>query len=289
MGPRASVVVLAFACGTGVSGLATAGPSPLAITQGQVVTIDVRDEKVQAYTVRPMRAGTYPGVVVIHEWWGLNTQIKGVADRVAESGYIAIAPDFYRGKLGTDAGLAHELMRGLNENYALDVIRAAVGYLRTIDTEITRRPPGRAMPVATLGFCMGGRLSLATALAGANIQAAVMFYGSVETDPKALEPLHVPLLGIFGNEDRGIPLDQVQAFDAALKKAGKDATVLVYPGVGHAFFNEERPGFDREASGDAWDRTRMFLAQKLAQAQVAPAPPAPPKKVPADQPPPIPE
>jgi carboxymethylenebutenolidase len=289
MRPRASVVVLAFACGTGVAGLATAAPTPLAITQGQVVPIEVRNEKVQLYTVRPMRAGIYPGVIVIHEWWGLNSQIKGVADRVAESGYVAVAPDFYRGKLGTDAGLAHELMRGLNENYALDVIRQAIVYLRTVDAQMTRRAPGRPMPIATLGFCMGGRLSLATALAGANIQAAVMFYGSVETDPKALEPLQVPLLGIFGNEDRGIPLDQIQAFDAALKKAGKDATVLVYPGAGHAFFNEERPGYDREASSDAWERTRMFLAQKLVQAQMAPAPQLPPKKVPADQPQPLPE
>jgi carboxymethylenebutenolidase len=284
MESRASIVVLAFAIGTGVAGRATAAPQPtLAITEGRLVSLDVRHEPVHAYTVRPMRSGLYPGVVVIHEWWGLNGQIKAVADRVAESGYIAIAPDLYRGKLGTDAGLAHELMRGLNENYALDVIRAAVGWIRTVDTQTTRRAPGRPVPVATLGFCMGGRLSLAAALGGSGIQAAVMFYGSVETDPKALEPLSIPLLGIFGNEDRGIPLEQIQAFDAALKKLGKDATVLVYPGAGHAFFNEERPGYDREAAGDAWSRTRTFLAQKLAQAQVSPAPKVPPKKVPGDE------
>jgi carboxymethylenebutenolidase len=254
---------------------------PLAITQGKVLTIEARGDPVHAYTVRPMRAGMYPGIVVIHEWWGLNSQIKGVADRLAEAGYVAIVPDLYRGKLGTDAGLAHELMRGLNENYALDVIRSAIAWLREHDSRTTRRG-GRTMPVATVGFCMGGHLSLAAALRKAEIQAAVMFYGSVETDPKALEPLAVPLLGIFGNEDRGIPLDQIRSFESLLKEAGKDATVLVYPGVGHAFFNEERPGYDREAAHDAWERTKMFLAQKMIAAQAPPAPPAPPQKVPGD-------
>ena len=279
---RASIVVLVLALGAGSAARAAAPAATFAINEGKMVALEVRGDPVQAYTVRPMRAGLYPGVVVIHEWWGLNSQIKSVADRAAEVGYVAISPDLYRGKLGTDAGLAHELMRGLNENYAIDVIRSAVGWLRAHDAKTTRRGQGRSMPVATLGFCMGGRLSLATALRGTDIQAAVMFYGSVETDPKALEPLAVPLLGIFGNEDRGIPLDQIKAFEAALKEAGKEATVLVYPGVGHAFFNEERPGYDKEASHDAWERTRMFLAQKLSQAQKAPAPPAAPKKVPPD-------
>jgi len=281
---RASIVVLVpvLALAAGSAARAAAPTSTLAISEGAMVPLGVRGEPVQAYAVRPMRAGLYPGVVIIHEWWGLNSQIKGVADRAAEAGYVAIAPDLYRGKLGTDAGLAHELMRGLNENYAVDVIKSAVGWLRAYDAKAVRRGPGREMPVATIGFCMGGRLSLATAINRADIQAAVMFYGSVETDPQALRPLAVPLLGIFGNEDRGIPLDQIKAFEAALKEAGKDATVIVYPGVGHAFFNEERPGHDREASHDAWERTRMFLAEKLGQSQMAPAPPAPPKKVPAD-------
>jgi len=90
-----------------------------------------------------------------------------------------------------------------------------------------------------------------------------MFYGSVETSKEALAPLQVPLLGIFGNEDRGIPLDQIRAFQAALKDAGKDATVLVYPGVGHAFFNEDRPSYEREAAVDAWERTKAFFRTHL--------------------------
>jgi carboxymethylenebutenolidase len=110
---------------------------------------------------------------------------------------------------------------------------------------------------------MGGGYALQSALKGSDVQGIVMYYGAVETDRKALEPLQAPLLGIFGNEDRGIPLDQIKAFEAALKEQGKKATVLVYPGVGHAFFNEERPSYDAEAAKDAWARTTAFLKDSL--------------------------
>ena len=253
---------------------ATAGAFAAPIQDGRTITYKVRDEEVKAYYVRPMKPGSVPGVVVIHEWWGLNDQIKHIADRLAEEGYSAIAPDLYRGKLGTDAGLAHDLMRGLNENWAVDVVSGAVSQLRGIDVRERRGQPATPrIPVGTLGFCMGGRISLATALSGADVQATVMFYGSVETKKEALQPLAVPLLGIYGNEDRGIPLDQIRAFEAALKEAGKDATVLVYPGVGHAFFNEERPSYDAEAAKDSWERTKMFLRKNLTPESVA-TPPA---------------
>ena len=245
------------------------------IQEGKTVSYKVRNEQVQAYLVRPAKIGPTPGVVVIHEWWGLNDQIKRVADRIAEEGFMAIAPDLYRGKIGTDAGLAHELMRGLNEGYAIEVVTGAVAHLRGIEARERRTPTPTSprLAVGTLGFCMGGRISLATALSGADVQAAVMYYGSVETNKEALAPLQIPLLGIFGNEDRGIPLDQIRAFQAALQDSGKDATVLVYPGVGHAFFNEDRPSYDSEAAKDSWERTKQFLRANLL-IDGAPAPAA---------------
>lgn len=270
--PTAPIRLNAFVLSMALALPAAASAEP--IQEGKLVSYKVRNEGVQAYFVRPQKISRVPGVVVIHEWWGLNDQIKRVADRIAEEGYMAIAPDLYRGKLGTDAGLAHELMRGLNENYAVDVISGAVAHLRGIEARERRSPTptGPRMAVGTVGFCMGGRISLATALAGTDVQAAVMFYGSVETDKEALKPLQVPLLGIFGNEDRGIPLDQIRAFEAALKDAGKDATILVYPNVGHAFFNEDRPSYEREAANDAWERTKVFLKIHLP-IDGAPAPP----------------
>ncbi|HKQ97134.1 MAG TPA: dienelactone hydrolase family protein [Candidatus Polarisedimenticolia bacterium] len=265
--------VRALGVGVLVSGAAVQAYAGTPIKEGKLVSLQVRGEPVKAYVSQPLKAGTFPGVVVVHEWWGLNAQIKGVADRAAEDGYVVIAPDLYRGKLGTDAGIAHELMRGLNENYALDVVEQAILWLRASEAGTVKRAPGQEMPVGVLGFCMGGRIALATALKPADIQSIAMFYGSVETQRDALKPLHVPLLGIFGNEDHGIPLDQIKAFEAALKESGKQATVLVYPGVGHAFFNEERPGYDKEVAFDAWERTRMFLKETLVD-----LPAQPPKK-----------
>ena len=268
---------------------AVVSPPKFEIRQGQMVSYAVGGDQIKAYFSRPIPPSAFPGVVVIHEWWGLNDQIKGVADRLAAEGYLAIVPDLYRGKVPTDAGYAHDMMKSVNENWAVTVIEGAATWLRATDAKERRRTPGQRMPIGTLGFCFGGRLSLATALRGGDIQAMAMFYGSVETDPKVLESITVPVLGIFGNEDRGIPLDQVKAFEAALKTAGKKATILVYTGVGHAFFNEERPGYDPDVSIDAWERTTMFLRDSLGRPAVGarpltPAPPVVPPQPTTDEP-----
>jgi carboxymethylenebutenolidase len=229
---------------------------------GSPTSFKVGDETVQAWLARPAASGpTTPGIVVIHEWWGLNQQIKGVADRLAKAGYVAIAPDLYRGKQPADAGLAHEMMRGLSENRAVGIIKGAVAHLRSIDKAGSRS-------VGTIGFCMGGRLALATGLRGAPVQATVMFYGSVETEEDAIEPLRSPLLGIFGAADRGIPVEDVRKFEAALKAANKKATIIVYPAAGHAFFNEDRAAYDRDAAEDSWNRTVEFLAETIGKGPV---------------------
>jgi len=255
------------------------------VREGEMVSYKDGKDEVKAYFSRPLPDRAFPGVVVIHEEWGLNDQIKGVADRLAAEGYLAIVPDFYRGKMPTDAGYAQNLARDLNDDWAVGVIQGAATCLRSIDGQERRRSPGQRMPIATLGFSNGGRLSLAAAIKGADIQAMAMFYGRVVTDAQALEAIAVPVLAIFGNEDRGVPLDQVKAFEAALKGAGKKATVLVYTGVGHAFFNEERPGYDPDISIDAWERTTMFLRDSLGRPAVGakpmtPAAPAPPQPQP---------
>jgi carboxymethylenebutenolidase len=246
--PAAFFLLIALA---GVSlGAAAGNPG------GTMVSFKVGDETVQAYLAQPKPAGPHPGVVVIQEWWGLNDQIKGVADRVAALGYAAIVPDLYRGKVAADPELAHELMRGLNETRAVDIIKGAAAYLRGL-------PGAKDAAVGTVGFCMGGGLSLMAALKGANVQAAAMFYGKVETTADAVAPLRAPVLGLFGADDRGIPVEDVKKFEAALKQAGKDATIVVYPGAGHAFFNQERPSYVPEAAGNAWERLKEFFAKNL--------------------------
>jgi carboxymethylenebutenolidase len=231
--------------------------------RGSDITFEAEGETVNAYLARPVGRGPHPGIVIILEWWGLNDQIKGVVDRFAGIGYLALAPDLYRGKVARDAGLAHDLSRGLSETRAVGIVKGAVAHLRSLEG-------ARDRPVATLGFCMGGRISLASALKGADVQATVIFYGSVETTPEALAPIRAPVLGIFGREDRGIPVADVERFEAALKTAGKDATIIIYRGAGHAFFNEERSSYDMEVAQDAWHRTREFLDKYLKPAPAAP-------------------
>ena len=236
-----------------------------ATAAGEAVTYEVGGETVRAYLARPPKTPAsraslappdVPGLVVLHEMWGLNDQIMGVADRLSRLGYLAIAPDMYRGKLGADPGLAQEMMRALNEDRAVSITKGAIDFLRKLD-----HASGR--PVGTVGFGMGGRISLATALQGADVQATVIFYGKVETTREALAPLKAPLLGIFAGRDAGIPKDDVNKFQAALKASGKDALIILNEGLGHGFMNEERADFEAEYNKDSWIRLRKWLGAKL--------------------------
>lgn len=224
---------------------------------GESVTLKVGREEVRAYLARPATAPRdVPGLVVIHENWGLNEQIMGVADRLARFGYVAIAPDLFRGKLGADPGLAQDMERALDEDRAIAIVRGSIDYLRKLDG-----PAGR--PVGTIGFGMGGRLSLAAALAGTDVQATIIIYGSVVTTPEAIARLKAPVLGIFAGRDASIRKEDVAQFEAALKESGKDARIMVNEGLGHAFMNEERADFEPEYSKDAWLVMRKWLAAKL--------------------------
>ena len=236
-----------------------------ATTAGDTVSYEVGRETVRAYLARPSKATgssaslappDVPGLVVLHEMWGLNDQIMGVADRLSRLGYVAIAPDMYRGRLGADPGLAQDMMRALNEDRAVSIAKGAIDYLRRLDNASGR-------PVGTVGFGMGGRISLATALQGANVQATVIFYGKVETTREALAPIKAPILGIFAGRDAVIPKDDVNKFEAALKASGKDALIVLNEGLGHGFMNEERADFEPEFSKDSWIRLRKWLGAKL--------------------------
>jgi carboxymethylenebutenolidase len=209
-----------------------------------------------AFVAWPSGDDEAPAVIVIHEWWGLNGQVRGVARRLAQEGYVAIVPDLYHGQVAGDPEYAHELSRGLDENKALGDLDAALGWLRT-----QKRVAGRR--VGVVGFCMGGRLSQLFALRRPDLAAAVMFYGLPESDPAKLATLKVPLQGHFGGEDRGIGADQVAALKAALAKAGKTVDIYVYPGAGHAFMNEGRPSYHPDAAKQAWARALQFFQKYL--------------------------
>jgi len=210
-----------------------------------------------AYVVYPAGKGAGPAVVVIHEWWGLNGQIRDVARRLAAQGYVAIVPDLYHGKVASDPEQAHVLMRGLDDDRVFADLDAAIAWLRA-----EPRVGGKGR-IGVIGFCMGGAYTLRQALRRSDLGAAVMFYGPPETDAAKLAKLAVPLQAHFGGADDGIPADRVEAFRSGVVKPGKAAEVFVYPSAGHAFMNESRPSFHAEAARSAWTRALAFLQKYL--------------------------
>lgn len=213
-------------------------------------------EQVNGYLARPAGAGPFPGLVVIHEWWGLNEQIKGLAEKLAGEGYVALAVDLYRGRVTADPTEAHELMRGLPEDQAIRDLEGAVAYLRG-------RSDVRKGRIGSIGWCMGGGYSLALAIHQPDLAACVIYYGRLATDPNILGQINAPVLGLFGEEDRGIPPSAVRAFERAMQERGRQVEIHMYADAGHAFANPENPSYRKGAADDAWNRTMAFLAKFL--------------------------
>lgn len=241
--------------------------APAAGAAAGKITYEAGGETVQAYLAKPAAPDDRPGIVIVHHLWGLDAHTMTIADRLAGLGYLAVAPDLYRGRLGADYGLAKEMMDRLDQTRAVAIVKGAIGYLRSLDGGKTHRP------VALVGFDMGGRVALSAALQAADAQALVIFYGHVETTKEALMPIQMPVLGVFGTDDVVVRAEEARKFEAALKEAGKQATIIIYRGMAHAFFDDSRPDYDPELGKDAWVRTQDFLAATLGVQ--TPAPPGP--------------
>ena len=224
---------------------------------GKEVTIPLGKETIKGYLALPEKEGRHAAVVVVHEWWGLNDQIKGVADRLAKEGFLALVPDLYRGKVGTDAESAHELMRGLPEERAVADLKAAADFLARHE----RAAPSK---LGIVGFCMGGRLSLLASIEDSRFGATVICYGRPETSPERLKKLSGALLGIFGGADQGIGPEQLEDLKKGLAAAGKTADIRVYPEAGHAFLNEKGKHYREKDASDAWTRILEFFRKSLA-------------------------
>ncbi len=224
---------------------------------GTMITFPSGSETVSGYLATPEGAGKKPAIVVIHEWWGLNDWVKAKADGFAKQGYVALAVDLYRGKVATDADVAHQLMRGMPEDRAVRDMKSAVAYLRS-------RPDVDAAKVGAIGWCMGGGLALDLAVAEPTLAGAVIYYGHLMTEPATIAGLKVPLLGNFGGLDEGIPPATVREFEAAARKDGKSVDFKIYPDAGHAFASSKDPKvFRPEDAKDANARADAFLAKVL--------------------------
>lgn len=228
--------------------------------KGEMVSFPGGEKTVSAYLAVPKGKGAHPGIVVIQEWWGLNDQIRGIADDFARKGYVALAPDLYHGKVTADPSVAVELLKALSETAATAELTAAVTYLGS-------RPSVADKPVGSIGFCMGGRLSLLLAMAEPKISACVVCYGRPETDSAKLASIKAPLLGLYGGADRGIPLEMVDNFKKAMEQAGKSIDVHVFPGAPHGFLNPINAGYSPRDEKEAWRLIDAFFAANLTGAR----------------------
>lgn len=217
-------------------------------------------KSVSGYLAEPANAASAPGVVVIQEWWGLNAQIKGVAERYAEAGYAALVPDLYRGKCAVEAAEAEHLMTGLNfGDAASQDVRGAVQHLKA-----------QGRKVGVNGYCMGGALTLLAAVFVPEADAAVAHYGYPPLEYIDAAKIRAPLMGHWATEDAFFAIAGVDALEAKLKAAGVAFEFHRYQAK-HAFANETQvppncpPSneFKPGAAATAWERTLDFFGRHL--------------------------
>ncbi len=194
-------------------------------------------------------------VILVHEFWGLNQQMKNTAERAAKEGFLTLAADLYDGKITADPAEARKLKDGLAEERALENLRDAIKYFQTLGVKSEK--------IAIWGFCMGGGFVFQAATRGVEAGAYVIYYGRVLDDSEILENIQSPLLGVFGGLDKNIPRDLVERFHGALHDLEKPHEVYIYPEADHAFANEERPVYNEKSAADAWSKTITFLNKYL--------------------------
>jgi carboxymethylenebutenolidase len=220
---------------------------------------EVDNQLVHGHFVFPIdMVDPLPGLIVIHEWWGLNDDVRAMADRIAAQGYIVLAIDLFGGRIAESPADARPMMIEVVENPELanDNIRQAYEFLVQ---------SGQSPRIGVLGWDFGGGWSLnAAIMLSDDLDAAVVYYGQVTDDEARLAPLDAPLLGLFAGNDRGIPAGTVRAFEQALENLGKTYEIEIYPGTEHSFANPSATQYNAETAEQAWSRTIEFLDRYLA-------------------------
>jgi carboxymethylenebutenolidase len=217
--------------------------------QKSMIKLDANDKTASAYLAAPENGG--PGVLVLHAWWGLKPFFKQVCDQLAEQGFTVLAPDLFQGQLAQTIEAATELVKHSDDQVVGDIVMAAKDNLFT-------RTGGR---IGVVGFSFGAAWSLIASMSDPDkIAATVLFYGVYEVD---FSKLKSKVLGHFGDRDEWEPLEGAKEIETAMKAAGLDVTLHIYPGVGHWFVEADVPQYDSEAAALAWERTFAFLKVNL--------------------------
>ena len=222
---------------------------------GRMVEFPTNGHMTQGYLATPA-SGKGPGVLVIQEWWGLVPHIKNVCDRLAATGLSALAPDMYHGKVASEPDEAGKLFMALQIDRAEKDLAGAAGYLAGHSS---------TAKLGAVGFCMGGQLALFAGCIDRRIGAVVDFYGIHPNVTPDYRRLGGPVLGLFAEKDGFVTPQVARDVEAAITKAGKQVEIHIYPGVDHAFFNDERADvYNKAAADDAWRRTLAHFRAHLA-------------------------
>ncbi|HEX2227642.1 MAG TPA: dienelactone hydrolase family protein [Candidatus Binatia bacterium] len=220
---------------------------------GQNVTFKRPDgNDCNGYLATPSAGEKAPGVVVIQEWWGLNDQIKGVADRLANLGYRALVPDLYKGKVTLDMAEAKHLMTNLNfGDAATQDVRGAAQHLKQSSPK-----------VGVVGFCMGGALTVLAAMYVQEADACSSWYGFPPEQAGDVKTIKTPLQLHLAEQDQSFSPEAARALLAKLQEGNVPHEAYWY-NAGHAFFNEKGPNYNADAAKLAWDRTVQFFAKHV--------------------------
>ncbi len=210
----------------------------------------------RGFLAEPKEEGVYPGVVMVHEWWGLNSNVEDMAVLLAQEGFVVLAVDIYEGKVANSSDEARALTSAVKQPRANENMRAAVAFLRN-------QSGVDALNIGSIGWCFGGAQSLQLALSGEKLQGTVIYYGQLTDNQTALKQIEWPVLGIFGELDSGIPPEKVNAFKAALDAVGVENDITIYPGVNHAFANPSGARYAPNETRDAWAKTVAFFERTL--------------------------
>ncbi len=221
------------------------------------ISLQVNGRATRGYVAAPPGDGPWPGVVVIQEWWGLNDNIRDIADRFAREGFVALAPDLYYGETAHEPDEARKLAMALTYPDALQVIQSAVDYLIALDEVSPKK-------IGLTGFCMGGGLAWHGAAKLEGIGAAAPCYGGgPELSPEEAARIDVPVLAIYGELDRGVSPEVARRRAELMDAAGVQHETIIYPDAEHAFMNDQRPVYHPEAAEDAFRRIVNLFREAL--------------------------
>lgn len=212
--------------------------------------------KTKGFLAKPNEAGKYPAVIVIHEIWGLVDHIKDVSSRLAREGYVALAVDLFEGKTVSRLEEGRELREKFTEKKILGNLNGGLNYLKTLNYVNPRR-------IGSIGFCMGGGLSLLLACHNKELAAAAVFYGRNPSPIDLVKNIQCPILGNYAGADMAISELDINLIEQTLTKYRKVFDFKVYPAAPHAFFNDTRENYRPEAAKDAWNRTLKFFRKYL--------------------------